>query len=101
MILYLSLALCIFVSQHHSNSNVQTQVVPELSPELAALNLNMEELTQSAFDLRFIPFFFTNIILSLWLFFLFFATTFVCVSLSRSNFWTSEPSGQGYRFQQY
>ena len=42
-----------------------TQVVPELSPELAALNLNMEELTQSAFDLRFIPFFFTNIILSL------------------------------------
>ena len=68
MILYLSLALCIFVSQHHSNSNVPTQVVPELSPELAALNLNMEELTQSAFDLRFIPFF-TNIILSLWLFF--------------------------------
>ena len=71
MILYLSLALCIFVSQHHSNSNVPTQVVPELSPELAALNLNMEELTQSAFDLRFIPFFFTNIILSLWLFFAF------------------------------
>ena len=69
MILSLSLALCIFVSQHDSNSNVQTQVVPELSPELAALNLNMEELTQSAFDLRFIPFFFTNIILSLWLFF--------------------------------
>ena len=101
MILYLSLALCIFVSQHHSNSNVPTQVVPELSPELAALNLNMEELTQSAFDLRFIPFFFTNIILSLWLFFWFFATTFVSVSLSRSNFWTSEPSGQGCRFQQY
>ena len=71
MILYLSLALCIFVSQHHSNSNVPTQVVPELSPELAALNLNMEELTQSAFDLRFIPFFFTNIILYLWLCFAF------------------------------
>ena len=71
MILYLSLALCIFVSQHHSNSNVLTQVVPELSPELAALNLNMEELTQSAFDLRFIPFFFTNIILYLWLCFAF------------------------------
>ena len=30
------------------------QVVPELSPELAALNLNMEDLTQSAYDLRFI-----------------------------------------------
>ena len=71
MILYLSLVLCVFVSQHYSNSNVPTQVVPELSPELAALNLNMEELTQSAFDLRFILFFFTNIILSLWLFFAF------------------------------
>ena len=31
---------------------INDQVVPELSPELAALNLNMEELTQSAFDLR-------------------------------------------------
>ena len=29
------------------------------------------------------------------------ARIFVCVSLSQSNFWTSEPSGQGYRFQQY
>jgi len=33
---------------HYANS----QVVPELSPELVALNLNMEELTQSAYDLR-------------------------------------------------
>merc|ERR1719319_2192640 len=33
---------------HYPNN----QVVPELSPELAALNLNMEELTQSAFDIR-------------------------------------------------
>ena len=32
--------------------SLHTQVVPELSPELAALNLNMEELTQSAYDLR-------------------------------------------------
>ena len=87
MILSLSLALCIFVSQHHSNrEQCETQVVPELSPELAALNLNMEELTQSAFDLRFILFFFTNIILSLWLFFCISARIFVCVSLSQSNF---------------
>jgi len=33
---------------HYPNN----QVVPELSPELAALNLNMEELTQSAYDIR-------------------------------------------------
>ena len=66
-----SLYLCVSArfQQRDEHSNVQTQVVPELSPELAALNLNMEELTQSAFDLRFILFFFTNIILSLWLFF--------------------------------
>ena len=32
-------------------TNMSTQVVPDISPDLAALNLNMEDLTQSAYDL--------------------------------------------------
>ena len=35
----------------YTPTSTSTQVVPDISPDLAALNLNMEDLTQSAYDL--------------------------------------------------
>ena len=32
-------------------AHLTSQVVPDISPDMAALNLNMEDLTQSAYDL--------------------------------------------------
>eukprot|EP00090_Calanus_glacialis_P003058 TRINITY_DN12211_c0_g1_i2.p1 TRINITY_DN12211_c0_g1~~TRINITY_DN12211_c0_g1_i2.p1 ORF type:complete len:671 (-),score=235.83 TRINITY_DN12211_c0_g1_i2:322-2334(-) len=39
------------VNSAYTPTNMNTQVVPDISPDLAALNLNMEDLTQSAYDL--------------------------------------------------
>ena len=39
------------VKSAYTPTNLNNQVVPDISPDLAALNLNMEDLTQSAYEL--------------------------------------------------